>query len=346
MIYANIYTDGHARNSLFGAEDPIHRHNPTLTPRILRATLLAQGIELNTPDLNTAKPVSFDLHLEARPLAQSHPRQYLIALENPNINPLNCDRDHVRLFDKVFSWDRRIHDMGNVVPIFYPHPLAEQTWPPSDERRIFSCLINANKAYKAASPGDLYQERIKTIRWYEKNAPSQFELYGLGWDKATPAFNFPGRLRRSFSQAKKKLLGIPPFPSYRGEVAFKSEILSQSVFSYCYENSEGLDNYVTEKIFDSLLCGCIPIYWGASNIRELIPENCFIDRTLFSNTAAVHQHISNLTRTECQTYRDNIQTFIHSRQVSRFSATAFANTIAQEICADLHVPFTPYTQSR
>jgi len=65
------------------------------------------------------------------------------------------------------------------------------------EREIFSCLINANKAFKENLPSDLYLERLNTIRWYEKNAPDKFELYGMGWDKSTPAFNAVGRIKRS-----------------------------------------------------------------------------------------------------------------------------------------------------
>ena len=342
MIYANIYTDGHSKNSLFGFHDPIHRHNPTLTPRILRETFLAQGVEVNTPDLNEKRQVSFDLHLEARPIPQGLSKKYLIALENPYINPLNCNRELISQFDKVFSWDVRVHDMKNVIPILYPHPMIADEPSPSETRNIFSCLINANKAYKDVSPGDLYQERLKTIRWYEENAPDKFELYGLGWDKATPAFTFHGRLLRSVSQAKKKMLGIAPFPSYKGEIPFKAEILKKAVFSYCYENSAGLDNYITEKIFDSLISGCIPIYWGASNIKQHIPENCFVDRTLFKSTAEVHEYISNLTTAEHAAYRKNISRFLKTEKASLFSATSFSNTIVKEICSDMGIPFQPH----
>ncbi len=341
MIYANIYTDGHSNNSLFGLHDPIHRHNPTYIPRALRETFLANGIEINTPDCNEGHPVSFDIHLEGRPLAKGGTPRFLIALENPHINPLNCNRDHLLQFDKAFSWDLRVQDMANVVPIVYPHALLAHDWGIADKRTIFSCLINANKAYKTESPGDLYKERLKTIRWYEQQAPGKFELYGLGWDKATPAFTLAGRLQRSMTQAKSKLFGLPPFPSYKGEVALKSDVLKKSCFTYCYENSTGLDNYITEKIFDALTCGCIPIYWGAGNIQKYVPEGCFIDRSSFESTAEVHRYISQMTEFECQGYRHRIKTFLSSKEIVQFSAATFANTIVQAVCKDLGLPYQP-----
>ena len=39
--------------------------------------------------------------------------------------------------------------------------------------------------------------------------------------------------------------------------------------------------YITEKIFDSFAAWCVPVYWGASNVTDYIPEGCFIDRRKF-----------------------------------------------------------------
>lgn len=42
----------------------------------------------------------------------------------------------------------------------------------------------------------------------------------------------------------------------------KIEYLKQFRFNICPENSLG-DGYITEKVFESIASGCIPIYWGA-----------------------------------------------------------------------------------
>lgn len=337
MIYATIYADGHCQNSLFASEDTVHRHNPTYTPRLLRQRFLERGIELNTPDLNGGRDVAFEIHLEGRPLPprDQHRPRYLIALENPNINKLNASAEYCAGFDRAFAWDVRLHHLPNVVPILIPYPMVWEDFPGPQQRSIFACLINANKAFKEVLPTDLYLERLATIRWYERHAPDKFALYGLGWDKSTPAFTAAGRLARSYSRLKTRLFGIPPFPSYRGEVQDKGTVLRQARFSYCYENSRDLSNYITEKIFDSLVHGCIPVYWGADNVLEHIPAGCFVDRRQFRNTAEVHRHLLSLSDADQARYQDRIREFLASDAARRFSSEQVVQTIVARISADL-----------
>lgn len=47
----------------------------------------------------------------------------------------------------------------------------------------------------------------------------------------------------------------------------KSDYLKQFKFNICPENSNSM-GYVTEKIFESIQSGCIPIYWGSYNDPE------------------------------------------------------------------------------
>ena len=335
MIYGNIYIDGHSNNSLFAEEDNVHRYNPTYTPRLLRQKFLGKGIEINTPDVNQGRNISFDLHIEGRQFVANDIPQYLIALENPNINKLNASHEYCGRFTKVFAWDQRLFNLPNIVPILIPHPLVHDHFPGFVERDIFSCLINANKAFKESLSSDLYLERINTIRWYEKNAPDMFELYGMGWDKATPAFNIAGRIRRSVSRARTRLFGHKPFPSYRGEVRDKSEVLRRSKFSYCYENSRDLSNYITEKILDSLVNGCVPVYWGADNVLDYIPEDCFIDRRKFKDTSAVHEHLLSISAEDYAKYQLNIERFLNSDIARKFSSEYFVSVVVEQVTRDL-----------
>ena len=333
MIYANVYADGHSANSLFAHEDSVHRFNPTFTPRLLRQTFREQGVEINTPDLNAGRTVAFDLHLEGRPVGERLRPRFLIALENPNINKLNASSDYCQQFDGVFAWDSRLFHLSNVTPILIPHPMACGEFLDWEHRPRFSCLINANKAFKEVLPSDLYLERLKTIRWYERNAPEQFDLYGMGWEKSVPAYTALGRLARLGSRLKTRLFGVPPFPSYRGAVSDKASVLCKTRFSYCYENSRDLSNYITEKIFDSLAQGCVPVYWGADNVLDYIPQNCMIDRRKFANTAEVHRFLTEITAQEYAQYQANIAQFMHSEVATRFSSGHFAQHVAGQVLA-------------
>jgi len=331
MIYGNIIQDGHTNNSMFGTEDSVHLYNPTHTPRLLRKEFLNLGIEINTPDINAKNIISFELHAEGRALEKNNLPKYLIASENPYINKLNMSTDYYSNFQKVFTWNKAFFDLPNVTPIFVPNEIKWEPSPEFKDRSIFSCLINANKAFKEPLERDLYQERISTIRWYEDNAPELFHLYGMGWHKPPPAFTTTDKILRRIGRLRSQLSSFKPFPSYKGEVKKKSEILGNCKFSFCYENVRDLPNYITEKIFDSLLAGCVPIYWGANNVKEHIPSSCFIDRRDFKNIEELHDYLCSITEHQHQTYQDNIKRFLESDQASKFDSKTFSKIISTEI---------------
>lgn len=337
MIYANVHAAGHHNNSMFAEEDGVHRFNPTYVQRLLRGRFLEHGIELNTPDVNQGRLVGFDLFFEGREFVEDGIPKYLIALENPHINRLNEDRDYCQRFRKVFAWDKRLHDLPDVTPVMVPNRLEFGPFPVFAERGIFSCLINANKAFRAPLPNDLYLERIKTIRWYERNAPEHFELYGMGWQKPAPAHDLAGKLRRSIASLRVKLHGYRPFPSYRGEVRDKAEVMQRSKFAWCYENTIGPDNYITEKIFDSFLSGCVPVYWGAENVLEHIPADCFIDRRNFPDTAAVHQYLQAVTPERYERYQADIAGYLGSERAQPFGAERFVQVIVDCVVRDCRI---------
>src|SRR5450759_3525872 len=74
------------------------------------------------------------------------------------------------------------------------------------------------------------------------------------------------------------------------------------------------NNYIKEKIFDSFFSGCVPIYWGADNVQEYIPPNCFIDRRRFRDTAEVHRYLMGITPEEYGQFQRNISDFLRSEK--------------------------------
>merc|ERR1712157_78501 len=56
-----------------------------------------------------------------------------------------------------------------------------------------------------------------------------------------------------------------------GRVQDKLGTFHKYRFCVAMENSIRLD-YVTEKIWHALEAGCVPIYYGSSNIKEIIPD--------------------------------------------------------------------------
>jgi len=72
----------------------------------------------------------------------------------------------------------------------------------------------------------------------------------------------------------------------------KLELYSKYKFVIAFENSIA-DDYVTEKFFDPLLAGSVPVYLGAPNINEYSPgENCFINVRNFENPSQLADFIN------------------------------------------------------
>lgn len=331
MIRVSVYQDGHSNNSLFCADDPVHPYNPTYTPRLLKKEFAAAGIEINTADLHEREEISFELHIEGRPLSPSSIHRYLVATENPYINILNASTDYLKQFRQVFTWDKRFFNLPNVTPVMVPNELSWEPFRSFDQRDIFACLINANKRFPFVLDIDLYQERLQVIRWYERNAPDLFSLYGRGWHKPPNGIDLAGKLARRIGRLRTQLYGHKPFPSYRGEVKKKREVMSRARFSYCYENVCNISNYITEKIFDAFLAGSVPIYWGADNITEHIPEECFIDRRNFRDMDELHDYLISIDKKQYLYYQEAIKKFLLSEEVQKFSSETFVRTIVSRI---------------
>lgn len=67
----------------------------------------------------------------------------------------------------------------------------------------------------------------------------------------------------------------------------KHDLIARYKFTLAFENSV-CEDYVTEKFFDPLLVGSVPVYLGAPNVEEYAPgENCYIDVTKFENPRAL-----------------------------------------------------------
>jgi hypothetical protein len=335
MIYANIYAEGHLNNSLFADNDPTNFYGPTYIFRLLRDLFYRHGVELNTADLNFCRNISFEIYSEGQKISHKPFPKFFLAQENPTINNLNQDIYYCQQFAKVFAWDRRVANQENGIFLMIPHEIKLFEFNCYSDRQIFTCLINGNKRFPKYSEDDLYEERFAVIEWYQQNAALDFSLYGRGWDKPKAGFTRKDKLIRRGKRLATQLFGYKPFPSYRGSVINKGDIYKNCKFSYCYENTKNLENYITEKIFDAMMYGCVPIYWGAQNILDFIPKECFIDRRDFDNQKSLHEYLKNMSVEVYESYQRAIYDFLRSDKILPFKAETYANRVVDEIIHDL-----------
>lgn len=336
MIYGNVYCEDFSNNQLFDHASPRNSDGLFSPIIMLRDELLQRGIELNTPDLNVDHAPAFELHLDGRQLTDNQLPKYLIAMENPLINKFNADAKYLQSFRLVFTWNEVALTYSKGVKVMLPNKIGAPSQREFEERTIFSCLISENKLPPTPRENDLYAKRLEVVRWYERYAPEYFELYGRGWRKPSPAFSKKDKFFRRIGRLRTQLLGYKPFPSWQGEVEFKSSVLENAKFSYCFENVKDLPNYITEKIFDCFLSGCVPVYWGTDNILDYIPESCFIDRRAFKDTAEVHRYLLSINADKYAQFQRHIEAFLDSAGAFQFSNENFASTIAESIASDVN----------
>jgi alpha(1,3/1,4) fucosyltransferase len=114
----------------------------------------------------------------------------------------------------------------------------------------------------------------------------------------------------------------------------KALILKDYHFNLCFENTN-FDYYCTEKIWDSIEHGCLPIYYGAGNkIYEDFPSDSFIDYPEFSSPAELFESIERMTVDEFRTRMNRcIEVFntIHERLKTYNRYEQFLLRIANKI---------------
>lgn len=281
---------------------------------------------------------------------------YLVCMEPEAIKPNNWVKENHRYFKKIFTWHDDYVDGHRYIRIHSTsHRKEEKVLFDFKEKTKLCALIVRNKF--SNHPHELYSERRKVIRWFEQNRSEDFDLYGIGWDRFLSKgifipFNLiDGCLRRSgnilsryygpnnifhrlakFSKWLYLLLygKNVEYTSYRGQITSVREVLKKYKFAICFENS-CFPGWITERIFDCFLAGCIPIYLGDPNITRRIPIDTFIDAKQFESYERLYDYIKNIDKVEYMKYIEAIRNFINSENNFSFTAEYFAETIIREI---------------
>jgi hypothetical protein len=123
-------------------------------------------------------------------------------------------------------------------------------------------------------------------------------------------------------------------PSYRGPVNSKVDILREYKYSICYENARDIPGYITEKIFDVMTTGCVPVYWGAPNVNDLIDPETFIDASKFKNYKELYDYITSIDAVRYKIYQNKIKMYLKSEKVKIFSAQKYSEIFESEIVND------------
>lgn len=162
--------------------------------------------------------------------------------------------------------------------------------------------------------GDICWKKRRIARCAEKKFPGLLDIYGANWDGLKS-----GWFRRFFPD--------PPYSCARGFTEMpKLELLSRYRFTLCYENYAADDGYISEKIFDALYAGSVPVYLGDNNIARYVWKDCFIDARNFKSDTDLLGFISSVDKTNWATYRSCAQDYLRSAEIKQFQPEGYANS--------------------
>ncbi len=168
-------------------------------------------------------------------------------------------------------------------------------------------LLTSVSGYKHSSyKGELYSERERAIGFFESNYPDEFEFYGTGWDTKDHV-------------------------CYRGLAGVKSDVYHMYRFALCYENIEGLSGYVTEKIIDCLVSGIVPIYAGAIDIGDFIPEGSYINLRDYIGYEELYQYLKKINKEQYEKYLRCAERIFEPHYKEIFSGSRYARLIMEAV---------------
>lgn len=225
-------------------------------------------------------------------------RRILMQLEPPVVMPYVFARiDRLiasKIYDKIFFTSRVENPHCIYLNNYYSHLNRIRPSPYfSSPKSKFLTMVNAN-ILPHTLRAELYGERLKAIRFFSKTG--DFDLYGFRWD------SFPRHpLYFHYGKYVRKV--------WRGAIPDKLKTMSEYKFALCFENCIA-PGWISEKIFDCMAAGAIPVYYGAPDIENIVPKECFIDFRDFMDYDKLHSYLKNLSEEKLISYRERIAKFL------------------------------------
>lgn len=305
-----------------------------------------KGIELHTEDLvDLAKADALILQelpmtrYEIERLRELYPRLKLILqiLETPIGRSWAFDPENHKCFDAVVTYDKV--PAGSRKYFNYNIPVGGfskwQELRPGiawENRRVASMVAHARLGspkiprksglgvIKAGwkftfetwlgyiyNSGSLFSERISVASALAYLLPGDFHIFGPSWDIFS---------NKAISQAWQG--------SFTGS---KLDLLGRYKFHLAYENCLNDNGYISEKLFDALLAGTVPVYLGNASITDQVPSACFIDSRLFSSPKKLGLFLKEMSKHQWEEMRRAGDEFLLTQAEGRFGSVQYAYAV-------------------
>jgi hypothetical protein len=353
------YSSDYCNDKLFDLSSPLNRDNSLQAWHDFQETCLSDGWDVRT--CNNGCDASFDAYLVLDPRAEKLKvlgkdrlkRTIVQFSEPPDIVPEQYNNENLdyiaRNCPKVFCFNGQVCQKYGFShrPWYVDLYPRRQDYVEHAEHRDGICMIATNKYNPhPLSELDFRLNFVKALIEHPEFV-EHFSLYGRNWLSAV------GVLRRLMPKGgvqrlravDKILLRLErqiPWNShlnviYRGTVDSKCDILARAKFYIIIENTYW-DGWLTEKLFDALQFGCVPIYYGAGDVLNYVPPSVFINGKSFSAPADVLKFALNMTSRELDDMIQKGQQWLRSEEFDRkFGRPAYINTLKESIAAVVDV---------
>jgi alpha(1,3/1,4) fucosyltransferase len=363
-LFVEPLTPHFERDRLFETTTQRHGGDTILEPyRYLREWMAARGVAVHTADALRRGDVRSATQLYVSLGSRRHYARMLrrhdvtpsafLAMECPAVEPkLYRDlRDVSQVFRRVYTFSpvtalrpflRRPMDL---LPFHFPQAwdtVHDAIWEQED-RPGFLTIVNANKLPRDRT-NELYTERLRAIDFFARTG--DLDLYGVGWDQAPFRLGYtwvPGTVRRWTHRGRSRWLRRHPTAElaaarsvFRGAIADKAATLGRYRFALVIENM-ALDGWITEKIFDCLYTGTVPVYLGAPDVERWLSPDCYVDLRAFADYGALRDHLQSLSPADVRAYRDAGRAFLTSPGFAPFSKKAHAELFGRIVEEDAGV---------
>lgn len=200
------------------------------------------------------------------------------------------------------------------------------------ERRLNKIVMIAGNKVSPTSKSN-YRLRRKVARQLKSN---EIDVFGDMWE-----FEFTKRLYHrlavGFHSIKSgffpnifELFGglFTKYKTARGPINNKHELLQNYKFSLIIENTS---NYCSEKLFDAILNGSIPIYVGPKNSEISLPDNLYF--WCDGSIAQIRNFVNSLSQNELTARLKCMKEFVSSES---FENNWASDTVYKKICVQIN----------
>jgi hypothetical protein len=293
---------------------PLDRDGSLVPWVTLASALTAGGWKVDTSDRLDPTEVSAWLHLDSTepPPQTSNPARTVVMMFEPEVvSPYWYRHSEGRPpFATIYTHSLDLVRRGPPYEYLrWPQVLGT---PPHVAREEFLVMIN-NRKYPVVRRNELYGERERVARWMARRG--LIGIYGAGWDRST--WRHPLSALRTRDLRK----------GARGTVTSKFDVLGRARFVLCFENQRS-EGYHTEKLFDAIAAGAVPIYWGDPRITEAVPATAFIDYDVIRSPAALAQVLEKTDHRTQDAIRAAGRSYLSSPQFLPYTIAAFVERLA------------------